>query len=115
MILKWARVPGLSSYAASDNLLYYPTQPIDSFGGISFSTDKGGDFNLFYGPPNALLSSLLNPGGYFPGYAFTPIDLQISQVAATPLPTAWSMMLIGIAGFGVMAFRRKAKPGLMAA
>ena len=30
-------------------------------------------------------------------------------VAATPLPPAWTMMLIGLAGFGFVAFRRNNK------
>ncbi len=36
-------------------------------------------------------------------------------VAATPLPPAWTMMLIGLAGFGFVACRRSSKPLLMAA
>jgi hypothetical protein len=36
-------------------------------------------------------------------------------VAATPLPATWTMMLIGLAGFGFVAYRRKPKPALMAA
>jgi hypothetical protein len=35
--------------------------------------------------------------------------------SATPLPPAWTMMLIGLAGFGFVASRRKSKPALMAA
>jgi hypothetical protein len=35
--------------------------------------------------------------------------------SATPLPPAWTMMLMGIAGFGFVAFRRKSKQALMAA
>jgi hypothetical protein len=38
-----------------------------------------------------------------------------SSVAATPLPPAWTMMLVGLAGFGFAAYRRKSKPALMAA
>jgi hypothetical protein len=37
-----------------------------------------------------------------------------TQVAATPLPPAWTMMLIGLAGFGFVAYRRKSKPALVA-
>jgi probable HAF family extracellular repeat protein len=37
------------------------------------------------------------------------------NVAVTPLPPAWTMMLIGLAGFGFVAYRRKSKPALMAA
>ena len=100
-------ITGLSSYASADNLLYYPTQPYVDFGGISFTTNGGGDFNIGNGPPYAIVSSILNPGGYFPNGAYTTISLQVSQ---TPLPPAWTMMLIGIAGVGFAAYRRKSKP-----
>jgi hypothetical protein len=39
----------------------------------------------------------------------------ISQVAAVPEPSTWAMMLLGFAGIGFMAYRRKAKPALFAA
>jgi hypothetical protein len=35
-----------------------------------------------------------------------------SPTAATPLPPAWTMMLIGIAGFGFVAYRQKSMPAL---
>jgi hypothetical protein len=35
--------------------------------------------------------------------------------AAVPEPSTWAMMLLGFAGLGFMAYRRKAKPILMAA
>jgi hypothetical protein len=106
-------ITGLSFYASADNVLSYPTQPFVDFGGFSFTTNGGGDFNIGNGPPYAIVSSILNPGGYFPGGAYTPISLQVSQ---TPLPASWTLMLIGLAGFGFVAYRRKAKPApLMAA
>ena len=37
-----------------------------------------------------------------------------TQVAATPLPPAWTMMPISLAGFGFVACRRKSKPALVA-
>jgi hypothetical protein len=37
------------------------------------------------------------------------------KVSATPLPATWTMMLIGLAGFGFVTYRRKSKPALMAA
>jgi hypothetical protein len=37
------------------------------------------------------------------------------ETSATPLPPAWTMMLIGIASFGFVAYRRKPKQVLMAA
>jgi hypothetical protein len=35
--------------------------------------------------------------------------------SAVPEPSTWAMMLLGFAGVGFMAYRRKAKPALMAA
>jgi PEP-CTERM motif len=42
-------------------------------------------------------------------YTFT------DAVAAVPEPSTWAMMLLGFAGVGFMAYRRKSKPALMAA
>jgi hypothetical protein len=36
-------------------------------------------------------------------------------VSAVPEPSTWAMMLLGFGGIGFMAYRRKAKPALMAA
>jgi hypothetical protein len=35
------------------------------------------------------------------------------NVSAVPLPSTWPMMLLGFAGLGLMAYRRKPKPTLM--
>jgi hypothetical protein len=37
------------------------------------------------------------------------------NVSAVPEPSTWAMMILGFAGIGFMAYRRKAKPALMAA
>jgi hypothetical protein len=36
-------------------------------------------------------------------------------IAAVPEPSTWAMMLLGFAGVGFMAYRRKSKPALLAA
>jgi hypothetical protein len=36
------------------------------------------------------------------------------QVTAVPEPSTWAMMILGFAGLGFMAYRRKSKPALMA-
>jgi hypothetical protein len=41
--------------------------------------------------------------------------LTISAVAAVPEPSTWAMMILGFAGVGFMAYRRKSKSALMAA
>ena len=37
------------------------------------------------------------------------------SVSAVPEPSTWAMMILGFAGVGFMAYRRKSKPALMAA
>jgi hypothetical protein len=37
------------------------------------------------------------------------------RVGAVPEPSTWAMMILGFAGVGFMAYRRKSKPALMAA
>ena len=39
----------------------------------------------------------------------------ITQTSAVPEPSTWAMMVLGFAGIGFMAYRRKSKPALMAA
>jgi hypothetical protein len=50
---------------------------------------------------------------------FRYVDLvigdHISNVGAMPEPSTWAMMLLGFSGIGFMAYRRKAKPALIAA
>jgi hypothetical protein len=44
------------------------------------------------------------------GFAF-----DLTGVSTTPLPSTWTMMLLGLAGIGFMAYRRNSKPAQMAA
>jgi hypothetical protein len=39
----------------------------------------------------------------------------ISVIYSVPEPSTWAMLLVGFAGLGIMAYRRKSKPALMAA
>jgi hypothetical protein len=39
----------------------------------------------------------------------------ITSIAAVPEPSTWAMMILGFAGVGLVAYRRKSKPALMAA
>jgi hypothetical protein len=41
--------------------------------------------------------------------------LSVPSVGAVPEPSTWAMMILGFAGIGFMAYRRKSKPALMAA
>ena len=42
-------------------------------------------------------------------------NVSVTLNAAVPEPSTWAMLLLGFAGIGFMAYRRKAKPALMAA
>jgi PEP-CTERM motif len=49
--------------------------------------------------------------GWETAYTYTPPDL----TSPVPEPSTWAMLLIGFAGLGFMAYRRKSKLALMAA
>jgi hypothetical protein len=42
-------------------------------------------------------------------------DYSSNAVGAVPEPSTWAMMILGFAGIGFMAYRRKSKPALIAA
>jgi outer membrane lipase/esterase len=42
-------------------------------------------------------------------------DAFLTATGAVPEPSTWAMMLLGFAGIGFLAYRRKSKPALMAA
>jgi hypothetical protein len=54
--------------------------------------------------------------GTFTGYnSDHDFRLTDTPVSAVPEPSTWAMMILGFTGIGFMAYRRKAKPALMAA
>jgi PEP-CTERM motif len=79
-------------------------------------------------PLSLLPSEGLSPNAY--GFSVWPRDASVAignaQIAdfapnagtittAVPEPSTWAMMILGFAGIGFMAYRRKPKPALMAA
>jgi hypothetical protein len=52
-----------------------------------------------------------------PWHLDLPFDVTatFASASAAPEPSTWAMMIIGFAGIGFMAYRRKSKPALMAA
>ena len=50
------------------------------------------------------------------GLPLASVSFSVSpEVSAVPEPSTWAMMILGFAGIGFMAYRRKNKPALMAA
>jgi hypothetical protein len=85
----------------------------DSFANLSsaqafFSTNNLLAIQLAGGPNNVQLAfSEMMSGGE--GFSF---NYTSASVSATPLPPAWTLMLMGIAGFSFVAYRRKSAPAL---
>jgi hypothetical protein len=73
-----------------------------STGSFAFTDVVGTNSLVFSGNP-------VNDGGDH------SIGLDLVSIAAVPEPSTWAMMLLGFAGVGFMAYRRKSKPALMAA
>jgi hypothetical protein len=84
----------------------------------SVTFDNGALINIAY--LGSLNGFSLDLGTLGLGYAFADlINPNLSSTgtisaSATPLPPSWTLMLIGLAGAGFVAYRRKSKPALMA-
>jgi len=61
----------------------------------------------FYGVTQANLGTLGT-------VALTSLTVTVEGVSAVPEPSTWAMMILGFAGIGFMAYRRKSKPALLA-
>ena len=99
-------ITGLSAYAASDNT-FTTASPYVDFGGLSFTTATGGDYNLANigsadAPQLVLLSSVLDPGGGVQTAGLTDIGL---TVIAVPEPSTVALMLA--AALGLLGLRRR--------
>jgi hypothetical protein len=42
-------------------------------------------------------------------------NVSLDVTAAVPEPSTWAMMVLGFAGVGLVTYRRKSKPAMMAA
>jgi hypothetical protein len=56
-----------------------------------------------------------NSFGLTQGQFYDNLDVGVTFTEAVPEPSTWAMMILGFAGVGFMAYRRKSKPALMAA
>jgi hypothetical protein len=110
---------------------------------FSITNDNLGNNGIFFGDSSATAngwfgtgltgggivnqtnSDFANPAFYadngfqinaFAGETLTAANGSIVTIsAAVPEPSTWAMMILGFAGVGLMAYRRKSKPALMAA
>lgn len=102
-------ITGMSLYAGADNLLFFPTEPYVSLGGISFTTDAGMDFNIGGGgaiPPFGYVvnNSQNDPGGS----AENDISTLVITDVDVPEPTTMALLGAGLAGIGVIRRRTTA-------
>lgn len=105
-------------YYTSDNLLN-PFAPFVSNEGILFNA--GGFFFNVYSVANGpaydyYISSTQFGGDYYSDPVFNPGSLILDgSIAAVPELSTWAMMILGFAGLGFMAYRRKTNMALTAA
>ena len=90
-------VPG---FGFNDNKLSL-TAPYVDFGGLGFKADNT-DF-ILYSTGNVITLS-------DPNHDFQSATLSLTVTSAVPEPATWAMMVLGFAGIGFMAYRRKSKP-----
>ena len=82
---------------------YFETGPYFLDGtGVTFRTANGSTFD-FFNQSNNNLYRVNFTGGPLGDSAF----LTATPVAAVPEPSTWAMMILGFAGIGFMAYRRK--------
>jgi len=82
---------------------------ISSFGGT-----QNYDFNVSLSSTDVL--SFVAYGGSVDNCGFCNLSTGLTaQISAVPEPSTWAMMILGFAGIGFMAYRRKSKPALTAA
>jgi PEP-CTERM motif len=95
---------GATIFTDVTNPAPYPVTVVQSPQYILFVPDDG-----FYN----ISPQLMHGSGSTPGWT---INLSFaSSVPAVPEPSTWAMMLLGFAGLGFLAYRRKSKLALMAA
>ena len=105
-----------SSFSPLLNQVFYIGDGHDGY------NNPGGALLTFTAPSTAtqLYLGVIDANGFnnFSGYysdntgSFT-VDVN-TVTSGVPEPSTWAMMILGFAGIGFMAYRRKAKPALMA-
>ncbi len=108
-------ITGFSAYANSDNMVFSPSTPAISEGGISF-TSSGDTWNIYSLGGSYYITSvnLFNDpngvgvvGGTF-GTTLASLSIQ-DPLPSTPLPSTWTMLIAGCLGLGLLAYRGSKK------
>jgi len=95
--------------SAPDNLLYLDSPYVDQFG-IGFRDVSVVNFIVYADHVDPAHIEL------FDGRLLAPDDFGMLTISpAVPEPSTWAMMILGFAGIGFTAYRRKARPALLAA
>jgi hypothetical protein len=102
-------ITGLSTFDGADNLLFPNTA------GTSLLDHRG--FSFTVGTQSINILSQFSPGQITTGNAYEEIAsnpggfgvgiFTLTQVAAVPEASTWAMMILGFAGVGFMAYRRR--------
>ncbi len=111
-------ITGFSLFAGADNTFYNPPSDVTgyvNFGGISFSTLGGPDFNLFFlNGAYHIIDATLNANGRWDGLGVERIALSITAipeaVVVGEVPEPGSVFLLSLGLFGLLAARRKRSP-----
>lgn len=99
--LEVAQITGTSFVVTEQFLAKTGAGSYQTFSGLFNSLNGGPD------PSQTLDRTSLNGGFFYTDPSFS--------TGAVPEPSTWAMMILGFAGVGFMAYRRKSKPALMAA
>jgi hypothetical protein len=89
--------------------------PLSLTAPFTYTLDANDGYNA-----SVYFSKVVNQSGIFLDYVnltatLTSFEISDPSVGAVPEPSTWAMMILGFAGIGFMAYRRKSKPALMAA
>jgi hypothetical protein len=96
---------GIGFYAAGIFNYYVPPAPVQGGNGDPFAA-----FNLYGNGADAAIVS--TTASYDVN---TPFNGTYTLTAAVPEPSTWAMMILGFAGIGFMAYRRKSSATVLTA
>jgi hypothetical protein len=98
------------NFSSSDNASFFF---ISNFGGGGLLCFNNSAFLCNGGSHSAVDVSIASTSSFI--LESGNVEIGAVAVAAVPEPSTWAMMILGFAGVGFMAYRRKSKSALMAA